>query len=266
MLRTAQLAALILMGTLASGVAHAQVKPAATVNGVPIPQERVDLRMKVLATQGQPDTPDLRNIVREDLINLEIVAQEAVKKDLEKQPDVVQQLELARQSVLVSAYVQDYMKTHPITDAAISQEYTKLRSSLGDKEYNVRHILAESEADAKAIITKLKKSGAKFEKVAETSSKDTASKDRGGDLGWIATGNIASTLVKPFGDALLKLKKGQISDPVQSNSGWHIIKLEDVRDIKISPLTEVKSQIAQKLQQQIVQKLVADLRAKASIE
>ncbi len=265
MLKIAQLAALAILSASISSFAQAQTKPAATVNGVAIPQERVDLRIKALATQGQPDTPDLRNIVREDLVNLEVLSQEAVKKNLENQPDVVQQLELARQSVLVNAYVQDYMKTHPISDGTISQEYTKLRNSLGDKEYNVRHILVENEADAKAVAAKLKKGG-NFEKLAETNSKDAGSKGRGGDLGWIATGNIATTLVKPFGDALLKLKKGQISDPVQSQFGWHIIKLEDIRDIKVAPLAEVKPQIAQKLQQQVVQKLVAELRAKASIE
>ena len=266
MIRITQLAALSLLGVFITGISHAEGKPAAIVNGSPIPEERIDLRIKVLATQGQPDTPELRNIVREDLINLEAIAQEAVKKHLEKQMEVVQQLELARQSVLVSAYVQDYMKTHPISDDAIEQEYTKLRSGMGNEEYSVRHILVENEADAKSIAAKLKKGSAKFEKLAETSSRDAASKSRGGDLGWVAIGNIPNTFVKPFSESLLKLKKGQVSDPVQSQFGWHLIKLEDVRDIKFPPLTEVKPQIAQKLQQQIVQKMIADLRAKTSVE
>lgn len=266
MSRATQLTALIVLGAFATSYAHAESKPAAIVNGIPIPQERIDLRIKVLATQGQPDTPELRNIVREDIINLEVMAQEAVKKDLEKQIEVIQQLALARQSVLVSVYVQDYMKTHSISDDTIAQEYTKLRNGLGDKEYSVRHILVENEADAKSIAAKLKKGSVKFEKLAETSSQDAGSKNRGGNLGWVPIGNIPNTFVKPFGEALLKLKKGQVSDPVQSQFGWHLIKLEDVRDIKLPPLTEVKPQIVQKLQQQLVQKMVADLRAKAVVE
>ena len=265
MLRTSILTAIAMLGMLATGIVYADSKPAATVSGTAIPQERVELRVKILATQGQPDTPDLRKAIRDDLINLEIVSQEAAKKNMEAQPEVIQQLELARQSVLVSAYVQDYMKGHPISDESIMQEYDKIKSTRGSKEFSVRHILVESEAEAKAIAAKLKK-GSKFEKLAEANTKDAGSKDRGGDLGWVAVGNIPTTFVKPFGDALLKLSKGQVSEPVKSQFGWHIIKLEDVRDIKFAPLSEVKPQIVQHLQQLIVQKLVAELRAKATVE
>ena len=265
MLRTTILAATAMLGILATGIAYADTKPAATVNGIAIPQDRVELRVKVLATQGQPDTPELRKAIRDDLINLEVVSQEAAKKNLEAQPEVMQQLELARQSVLVSAYVQDYMRIHPISEESISQEYDKIKSTLGSKEYSVRHILVESEAEAKTIAAKLKK-GSKFEKLAEANTKDAGSRDRGGDLGWVAVGNVPTTFVKPFGDALLKLNKGQVSEPVQSQFGWHIIKLEDVRDIKVAPLGEVKAQIVQRLQQQVVQKMVAEMRSQAKVE
>jgi len=266
MLKTTKLAAtLAILGVIAASQAHAENTAAATVNGVAIPQERVDLRAKVVAAQGQPDTPETRKAIREDLVNIELMSQEASKRGLDKQTETVQQLELARQSVLVGAFVQDYVKTHPVSDEMIAQEYSKVKSSLGSKEYSVRHILVEKESEAKAIAAKLKK-GSSFDKLAKASSKDAGSKEHGGDLGWVPVGNIANTFVKPFADALLNLNKGQVSEPVQSQFGWHIIKLDDVRDLKIPPQDEVKPQITQRLQQQMVKDMIAELRAKAKIE
>jgi len=265
MLTTTRLAALAILGVIAASPAYAETKAAVTVNGTAIPQERVDLRVKIVTAQGQADSPDLRKAIREDLVNIELMSQEALKKGLDKQSETTQQLELARQTVLVGAFVQDYVKTHPVSDEAVSQEYAKLKSSLGNKEYSVRHILVEKESDAKSIAAKLKKGG-KFDKLAEVNSKDAGSKEHGGDLGWIPVGNIPNTFVKPFGDALMNLSKGQVSEPVQSQYGWHIIKLDDVRDLKLPPLDEVKPQIMQRLQQQAVKQLISDLRDKAKIE
>jgi peptidyl-prolyl cis-trans isomerase C len=123
----------------------------------------------------------------------------------------------------------------------------------------------EKEADAKSLVAKLKKGG-KFDKLAEANSKDAGSKERGGDLGWVPVGSIPTTYVKPFADAVMNLTKGQVSEPVQSQFGWHVIKLEDVRDLKLPTYEEVKPQILQSLQQQAVQKMVAEMRAKAKIE
>lgn len=270
MLKTTRLAvALALLGAIAASPAYAENKPAtdqpATLSAASIPQERVDLRVKTLIAQGQADTPEMRKAVREDLVNLELMSQEALKKGLEKEPETVQQLELARETVLVSVFVQDYIKTHPVSDEALAQEYDKLKASLGTKEYSVRHILVAKESQAKSIIAKLKK-GAKFDKLAAADSQDAGSKEHGGDLGWIPVGNIPHTFVKPFGDALMKLKKGQVSEPVQSQYGWHIIKLEDVRDLKIPPMDQIKTQLSQRLQQEAVKQLIADLREKAKIE
>jgi len=265
MQRTSMLAALAILGAIAASPVYAENKSTATVNNVSIPQERVELRVKAATAQGQPDTPELRKALRDDLINLEIVAQEAVKKGLDKQPEVAQQMEQAKQSVLVNAFVQDYVKTHPIAEKDLTEGYETLKQNLGGKEYNVRHILVEKESDAKSIAAKLKKGG-KFDKLAETSSKDPGSKGKGGDLGWIPVGNIHNAFVKPFGDALMNLTKGQVSEPVQSQFGWHIIKLEDVRELKMPSFEELKPQLTQRMQQQAVQNLITELRATAKIE
>lgn len=269
--RNSRLAAFTLLAAIAASPAYAESKPAAMINGASIPQERVDLRVKIVAAQtqgGQPDSPELRKAILEDLINIEVMSQEAVKKGFDKQPETVQQLALARQQVLVSAFVQDYVKSHPVSEKEIAEGYESLKKNLGNKEYNVRHILVEKESDAKSIAAKLKKGGkdVKFDKLAEINSKDSGSRDKGGDLGWVPVGNIPNSFVKPFGDALMNLTKGQVSEPVQSQFGWHLIKLEDVRELKLPSFEELKPQIAQRLQQQAVQNFIKELRAKAKIE
>jgi len=261
MLHTNKLAVLAILGALAINPAFAEDKSAAMVNGVSIPQARIDLRVKVATVQGQADSPELRKAIKDDMINLEVMVQEAVKAGHDKNAEVVQQIDLARQQVLVGAFVQDYAKKHPISEDQLKQEYDQLKTKLGDKEYNARHILVETEAEAKDIIAQLGKK-AKFEKLA-TKSKDAGSAEKGGSLGWA----LPSNFVPPFANALLNLKKGEYTkDPVQSQFGWHVIKLEDVRDLKAPPFEELKPQLQQRLQQQSVQKLIAELRAKAKIE
>ena len=261
MLKTGKFAALAILGALAINPAFAEDKSAALVNGVSIPQARIDLRVKAAAAQGQADSPELRKAIRDDMINLEVMAQEAVKAGLDKNADVIQQVELAKQSVLVGAFVQDYAKSHPISEDQLKQEYDKLKAKLGNKEYNTRHILMETEAEAKGIIAQLGKK-AKFEKLA-AKSKDAGSAAQGGSLGWAVPGNF----VPEFANALLNLKKGEYTkEPVQSQFGWHVIKLEDTRDLKVPPFEEVKPQLQQRLQQQSIKKAIDELRAKAKIE
>lgn len=261
MTKFSRFAALALLGAIAAGTAQAEDKPAATVNGVAIPQSRVDMRVNAIILQGQPDTPDLRKAIREDLINVELMAQEAAKIGLDKQAETMQQLELAKQAVLIDAFVQNHAKTHPVSDDALKQEYEKVKARLGTKEYKVRHILVEDEATAKSIAAKLKK-GEKFDKLAKASSKDAGSKDNGGELGW----SIPANYVKPFADAILTLTKSQTSEPVQSQFGWHIIKLEDVRELKLPSLEEGKADISKNLLRQSIQQAIGELRAKAKIE
>lgn len=261
MLKTGKFAALAILGALAINPAFAEDKSAALVNGVSIPQARVDMRVNAATKQGQPDSPELRKAIREDLINIELMSQEAAKLGLNKDADVVQQIELTKQQVLAGAYVQEYAKKHPISEDQLKQEYDKLKAKLGDKEYNARHILVETEAEAKDIIAQLGKK-AKFEKLAEK-SKDAGSAQRGGELGWAVPGNY----VPEFANAMLNLKKGEYTkQPVQSQFGWHVIKLDDVRDMKVPSFEEIKPQLQQRFQQQSIQKAIADLRAKAKIE
>jgi len=261
MLKTGKFAALAILGALAINPAFAEDKSAAMVNGVSIPQARIDTRVNAATKQGQPDSPELRKAIREDLINIELMAQESAKLGLNKDAEVVQQIELTRQQVLAGAYVQDYTKNHPISEDQLKQEYDKLKTKLGDKEYNVRHILVETETEAKDIIAQLGKK-AKFEKLAEK-SKDAGSAQRGGELGWAVPGNY----VPEFANAILNLKKGEYTkQPVKSQFGWHVIKLDDVRDMKAPPFDNVKPQLQQRMQQQSIQKAISDLRAKAKIE
>jgi len=249
----------LLVASAATQAADAD-KAAALVNGAAIPQSRIDLRLKAATQQGQPDSPELRNALREDLINLEIISQEATKQGLEKQAETAQQLELARQSVLASAFVQDYVKTHPLDEALLKQDYEAMKARIGDKEFKVSHILVPTEDEAKALAKRVKKES--FSKVAKQKSQDPGSKDKGGDLGW----TVPSNFVQPFGEAIGKLAKGQISAPVQTQYGWHVIKLEDTRELKVPTFEEVKPSLEKRRQQETIQKAISELRSKAKIE
>lgn len=233
----------------------------ATVNGKAIPKNRADALIAGQAAQGQPDSPELRKAVSEELIRREVLTQEAVRKGFDKKPEVQGQMDLARQGVLIGAYLNDYVKTHPITEEQIKKEYAEITAKLGNKEYKARHILVEKEDEAKAIIAKLKK-GEKIDDLAKE-SKDPGSKDRGGDLGWA---NPAS-FVPPFSAAMTKLEKGKFTEtPVKTDFGWHVILLEDTRELKLPPMEEARAQIAQQLQQRMVQKHIDELRSKAKVE
>jgi peptidyl-prolyl cis-trans isomerase C len=239
--------------------ANGDDKVAVTVNGTPIKQSVIDAFMKQRAAQGAPDTPEMRKAVLEELVTREVVRQNALKQGLDKNPEVRMQLDLAQQNVLLAAFVQEYVKSHPITDAMIKAEYDKLKAQMGDKQYHARHILVNSKKEAEAIIGQLKK-GASFEKLAQQKSKDSSAKN-GGDLGW----NVPASYVKPFSDAMLSLKKGEYTkQPVQTQFGWHIIKLEDVKDAP--GLEDIKHNLIQRLQQEQIQKMAAELRAKADIK
>jgi peptidyl-prolyl cis-trans isomerase C len=240
----------------------AATKPIATVNGVPVPQARADLLMQQQVGRGGADTEQMRGMVRDELVNREILMQEAQKAGIAKQPEVQTQLDMARQEIIVSAYLRDWVRKHPITDAEVQQEYDKAKAQHGDKEYKARHILVESEDEAKALIAQLKKGG-KFDDLATKNSKDTGSAQRGGDLDW----NVPATYDKQFADAMVKLEKGKYTEtPVRTRFGFHIIQLDDVRPAKFVSLAEAKPRIQQRLAQNRIEELVRGLRAKAKVE
>lgn len=255
------LAAMLVAGFLSAAGAQG-ADPVPKVNGVTIPQSRIETMVKGAAAQGQPDSPELRNRVRDELITREVLIQEAAKKGIDKNPEVVIQLELQRQSLIINAFLQDYARNNPISDETLRKEYETAKTNAGAKEYKARHILVKDETEAKQIVAQLKK-GSNFEKLAAEKSEDTGSKGRGGDLDW----GQPTRFVKPFGEALTKLKKGQLTDPpVQSQFGWHVIRLDDERATRIPPFEEVKNNILQQMQQQAVQRFIAELRSKAKIE
>ncbi|MFA7279208.1 MAG: peptidylprolyl isomerase [Sterolibacterium sp.] len=233
----------------------------ASVNGKPIPKIRADALVAAQTAQGQPDSDDLRKAVREELVRREIISQEAQKKGLDKKATIQGQMDLARQSVLINAYLGEFLRTHPVSEDALKKEYENIKLQLGDKEYKARHILVEKEDDARDIIARLRK-GEKFEDLAKQ-SKDPGSKERGGDLGWAAP----SSYVKPFSEAMMKLERGKFTEtPVKTDFGFHVILLEDSRELKLPAMDEAKPQLAQRLQQQMVEKHVMDLMGKSKIE
>lgn len=253
----------IAVGIAMSAAALAATAPArvATVNGVAIPKAYVDAIVNAQAQQGTPDSEDQRAAITDRLIELEVLAQQARKKGLGKSPELITQLKILRLQAYANAYVQDYAKKHPVTDATAKAEYDRLRAESGDKDYKARHILLETEDEAKGIIARLKM-GEKFEDLAKT-SKDAGTKDKGGELDW----NTANGFVKPFSDAMVKLEKGQYTDtPVQTQFGWHVIRLDDTRPAQYPEFDEVKDQLKQSLQQPELQKMIKALRDKAKIE
>jgi len=240
----------------------AQGTTIAKVNGVAVPRARQDLLMQQQGARGMPDNEQTRTLVRDELINREVLYQEAQRTGVGKKPEVQAQVDMARQEVVVSAYVRDWVRTHPVTDADVQKEYERAKSQAGDKEYRARHILVETEEQAKSLIDELKKGG-KFEDLATKNSKDPGSAQRGGDLDW----NVPGTYDKQFADALVKLEKGKYSDaPVHTRFGYHIIMLEDVRPVKFPALNEVRQRITQQVTQARIEELVKSLRAKAKVE
>ena len=245
---------------LAQGPAKDAAK-VATVNGKAIPKARADFMLKSQAGQGTPDNEQLRKAILDQLIAWELVVQEADRTGLSKSADVQSQLGIARQQVIFQAYLQNHFKSNPVKDEALRAEYNRVKGQRGDKEYKARHILVEKEADAKDIIDQIKK-GAKFEDLAKQ-SKDIGSRERGGELDW----QPAATYVKPFADALAKLEKGKTTEtPVQTQFGFHVIRLDDARNAQLPEFETVKQQIAQALQRQEIERLVNELRVKAKIE
>ena len=234
----------------------------ATVNGVAVPRARHDALMQQQAGRGMPDNEQTRELLREELINREIIAQEAQKSGMAKSADVQTQLDMARQDVLVSAYIRDWVRKNPVNDADVQKEYERAKAQAGDREYKARHILVETEEQAKSVIAELKK-GAKFEELASKNSKDPGSAQRGGDLDW----NVPGQYDPQFSEAMVKLEKGKYTEtPVRTRFGFHIIQLDDVRAVKFPALNEVRQRLSQQIAQNRIAELVKSLRAKAKVE
>ncbi|MCG2584688.1 peptidyl-prolyl cis-trans isomerase [Massilia sp. TS11] len=254
---------LFAMLAIAAAPAFAQAQAAAvTVNGKAIPQAKLDAAVKQVVASGRaPDNAQTRDAVKQELIAREVLLQEADKQGFGTKEDVKAAIDNARQSIIINAMLQAYVQKNPVKDEEIKAEYDKYKAAMGDKEYSARHILVKTEAEATDIIKQLK-GGAKFEDLAKAKSLD-GSKEAGGDLGW----SSPARYVKAFSDAMVGLKKGQITEtPVKSEFGFHVIKLDDVRDAQFPPLDQVKQQIGEQLVQAKVAKFRQDLMAKAKVK
>ncbi len=233
----------------------------AIVNGKAVPSSRVEALKQQVARSGRPITPEVEGQIKEEVIAREIFMQEAQKRGLDTTEEYKSQIELARQTILIRELFAEFQKTSAVTDADVQAEYDKFVAANGGKEYRARHILVETQAQAEAILASLKKGG-KFEDIAKKQSKDPGSGANGGDLDWAAPGNY----VKEFSDAMVALNKGQVSAPVQSQFGFHIIRLDDVREAQLPSLEDVKPQIVQQMTQQRMGAFQQELRAKAKVE
>jgi peptidyl-prolyl cis-trans isomerase C len=252
----------LMFALLALAAAPAFAQNAATVNGKPIPNAKVDLMVKQVVAQGkQTDTPQLREAIKRELVGREVLIQEADKQGFGTRAEVKAALENARQSIIINAMLADYVRKNPVKDPEIKAEYDRYKAQLGDKEYHSKHILVATADEAKAIIAKLK-AGSKFEDLAKASSKD-GSAANGGDLDWASP----AAYVPEFSKALVALQKGAITEtPVQTQFGFHVIKLEDTRPTKVPPFEEVKQQVAESMQQKKLQTFREELMKKAKIQ
>lgn len=234
----------------------------ATVNGVPVPQAHMDFLLRQQMSRGAPDNAQTREMVKEELINRELIVQEARRTGLADGVEVRTQAELASRDALVSAYVRERLVKQPITEADIQQEYERVRAEVGEKEYRARHILTDSDEQAKALIAQLDK-GARFEELAMSHSMDPGSGQRGGDLEW----NVPQVFDRTFAEAMMKLEKGRYTkEPVRTRFGFHVIRLDDVRVTRFPPLAEVRQRVQQELTQKRIDEAVRELRAKAKVE
>lgn len=240
----------------------ASAQNVAIVNGKAVPTARMTVLEQQIAASGRPIDDTVRAQLKEEVVLREIFMQEAEKRGIAATPDYKTQMELARQTIMIRSLFADYQKKNPVTDGEIKAEYDKFVAANSGKEYRARHILVEKEEEAKAIIASLKKGG-KFEEIAKKQSKDPGSGANGGDLDWAA----AASYVPEFSEAMVKLEKGQLTqEPVKTQFGYHVIRVDDVRTAEIPKFEEIKPQIAQQMGQQKLQEYQKGLRDKAKIQ
>ena len=234
----------------------------ATVNGKPIKQSVFDYIAKDATARGQKVDAPVKDAIVNKLVDSELVYQEAQKLGLDKQADYIAREELSRRELLTGAFLQDFVKKNPVSEADSKAAYEQYKKAYGDKEYSAQHILVKTEAEAKDVIAQLGKGG-NFAKIAKEKSMDPGSKDKGGDLGWFSP----ATMVKSFSEAVAGLQKGAVTaTPVQTQFGWHVIKLIDTRPSQPLAYDKVKDGLQKNLQQRNLEKMMADLRSKAKID
>jgi len=239
-----------------------QAQNVAIVNGKAVPKARVDALMQQVARSGQQLPPDADQRVRDEVVLREIFTQEAERRGVARSASYKAQMELARQSILIRELFETYKTRNPVTEAEAKAEYDKVKAQNSGTEYRARHILVASEDDAKALIAKIK-GGANFEDLAKQNSKDPGSGENGGDLDFAKP----EAYVPEFGKAMVALKKGELTEtPVQTQFGWHIIRLDDTREAQFPSFDEVKGQLTQRLEQGKLQAYQEKLRSTAKTD
>lgn len=259
---------MVVASTLANAAGPKATKPAAatgatvaTVNNVQIPEIYAKILMNDQIAQGAPNNEELVKATRDELIRRELLEQEAKKEGLDRRPDVAARMSIARQGILLAAFVQEWGAKHPISDADLKAEYDRRIALLSGTEYRISQIQTEKIEDAQAAITKLQ-NGAKFADLAKDVSVDAGSKDRGGEMGWFTP----QVLPKSIGEAITKLKPGQFTTvPVQSQYGYHVILVEESRKATPPKFEDQKNALRQYLTQQALLHYTDDLMKKAKI-
>ncbi|MBU3693725.1 MAG: peptidylprolyl isomerase [Rhodocyclaceae bacterium] len=257
------LAALFATAATVPTLARADDDVVAKVNGTAIRQSQIETAARNLIAQGQQDTPDLRTRLKDELIARELILQQAAAEGLDRRDEVREQIQLARSNILINSYLQVWAREHPISEDDLKAEYDKFRANQPPAdEFLARHILIKDEKAAKAVLAKLKK-GEKFDKLATALSEDTGTKAKGGELGWVRSD---ANLVQPFMEAMKKLKKGETSEPVKTDFGFHVIRVDDVRKAEPPSFEQVRAELNQFMQRRGIEQMVRDLRAKATVE
>lgn len=250
--------ALLLAALLTTSV-QAASDAVATVNGQTIKRSRVDLIVKDMTDAGRKAEPQA---VLDALVVNELLAQEAQRQGIDRQAGFAERAENRQKELLASQLIRDHLRRNPVTEEMLKAEYEKFKAALGDKEYSARHILLKTEAEAREVIAQLAK-GADFARLAKEKSQDAATREKGGQLAWFSR----SAVIPPLGRAAASLQKGLYTTvPLRSRAGWHVLKLEDARDLQVPAYDAMKARLRQRLVSQQTRKLIEDLRSKARIE
>jgi peptidyl-prolyl cis-trans isomerase C len=233
----------------------------ATVDGKPISAELLDAFSQARARKPSSElTAEQRKELLDQLINLQVTADAALKAGLDKQPATAARVEISRLNVLADAALEEHIKGMEPTEQELRAEYETQVAAMPKLEYRARHILVATEVFAQNIIDKLRK-GADFAEIARKESMDA--KENGGELGWFSP----ARMVPEFSAAVTSLKKGEITQkPVKTQYGWHVIQLEDTREVAAPDYEEVKSRLGQIVRNKKLQTYLDELKKTAKIE
>ncbi len=260
-LRSTTLATTLVAAALVSALPALAAGNVATVNGTAIPQSLSDALVSEKVAQGAQDNAQLRQAIREELIDRELIVQAAKKAGLDKQPDVQTAIRLADQGVLIRAYQITYAQKHVPSDAQLKQLYDQTMANMGKEEFKTRLIIVQSQATAKEVTTKLD-SGDSFDSVAKQYSVGPNAKENGGDIGW----NPITAFPKPVADAIVKLGKGKYTPAVSADNVWFVVQLEDRRPFNPPSFDQAKAQFRDAVINQEFQKDLQKMRASAKVQ